>query len=355
MKNKNKTVWSNRFKSKTSQSFQKIGSSIHIDKRLYEQDIAASIVHTQMLSKQKIIKSEDANKIINGLKKIKAQIDKGNFEFKEKFEDIHLNIEKALFDIIGPSAGYMHTARSRNDQVVTDFKLWIKDASKEILKDISLVMKNLLKKAEKNTDTVMPGLTHLKNAQPISFAHYILSYFEMLKRDKKRFENNLDLLDECPLGSAAQPHIKRLFLEEKENGITNFRKVVNISSTSGMFGNAGQINYATAKAGVVGMAKTMAKEWGRYNVNVNAVGFGLIKTRLTDADAEKEESLIDIEGNKIKVGVNSAVFQSAKTMIPLGRPGTPQEAAGAIYMFCIPESNYVTGQILMCHGGGFGY
>ena len=203
MKNKNKTVWSNRFKSKTSQSFQKIGSSIHIDKRLYEQDIAASIVHAQMLSKQKIIKSEDANKIINGLKKIKAQIDKGNFEFKEKFEDIHLNIEKALFDIIGPSAGYMHTARSRNDQVVTDFKLWIKDASKEILKDISLVMKNLLKKAEKNTDTVMPGLTHLKNAQPISFAHYLLSYFEMLKRDKKRFENNLNLLDECPLGSAA--------------------------------------------------------------------------------------------------------------------------------------------------------
>ena len=203
MKNKNKTVWSNRFKSKMSQSFQKIGSSIHIDKRLYEQDIAASIVHTQMLSKQKIIKSEDANKIINGLKKIKAQIDKGNFEFKEKFEDIHLNIEKALFDIIGPSAGYMHTARSRNDQVVTDFKLWIKDASKEILKDINLVMKNLLKKAEKNTDTAMPGLTHLKNAQPISFAHYLLSYFEMLKRDKKRFENNLNLLDECPLGSAA--------------------------------------------------------------------------------------------------------------------------------------------------------
>ena len=137
-----------------------------------------------MLSKQKIIKSEDANKIINGLKKIKAQIDKGNFEFKEKFEDIHLNIEKALFDIIGPAAGYMHTARSRNDQVVTDFKLWIKDASKEILKDISLVMKNLLKKAEKNTDTVMPGLTHLKNAQPISFAHYLcLLYTSPSPRD----------------------------------------------------------------------------------------------------------------------------------------------------------------------------
>ena len=200
---KNKTIWSNRFKNKTSQSFQKIGSSIHIDKRLYEQDIAASIVHTQMLMKQKIIKSDDGNKIINGLKKIKALIDKGSFEFKEKYEDIHLNIEKALFEIIGPSAGFLHTARSRNDQVVTDFKLWIKKASNEIIKDISVVMKNIIKKAEKNTDTVMPGLTHLKNAQPISFAHYLLSYYEMLKRDKKRFKNNLELLDECPLGSAA--------------------------------------------------------------------------------------------------------------------------------------------------------
>ena len=200
---KNKTIWSNRFENKTSLSFQKIGSSVHIDKRLYEQDIAASIVHTQMLTKQKIINSKDGTKIINGLKKIKSLIDKGNFEFKDKFEDIHLNIEKKLFEIIGPSAGFLHTARSRNDQVVTDFKLWIKNASKEILKDITLVMKNIIKKAEKNTDTVMPGLTHLKNAQPISFAHYLLSYYEMLKRDKNRFENNIKLLDECPLGSAA--------------------------------------------------------------------------------------------------------------------------------------------------------
>ena len=203
MKNKNKTIWSNRFKGKMSLSFQKIGSSINIDKRLYEQDVAASIVHTQMLIKQKIIKNNDGNKIINGLKKIKIQIDKGQFNFQEKFEDIHLNIEKKLFEIIGPTAGFLHTARSRNDQVVTDFKLWIIKSTKEILKDISTVMKNLIKKAEKHTDTVMPGLTHLKNAQPISFAHYLLSYYEMLKRDQKRFENNIKLLDECPLGSAA--------------------------------------------------------------------------------------------------------------------------------------------------------
>jgi argininosuccinate lyase len=180
-----------------------LGSSINVDKRLYKQDVYASIVHTQMLIKQKIIPSKDGKKIIRGLNKIKSQIDKGKFIFREKFEDIHLNIEKKLFDIIGPSAGYMHTARSRNDQVVTDFKLWVKESTQDVLKNISDVMKALLRKAEKNVETVMPGFTHLKNAQPVSFAHYLLAYYEMLNRDKKRFKNNLTLLDECPLGSAA--------------------------------------------------------------------------------------------------------------------------------------------------------
>jgi len=203
MKNKNKTIWSNRFKTNISKSFQKIGASIEVDKRLYNQDIFASIVHTQMLVKQKIINFQDGKKIINGLKKIKNLINKGSFKFEKKYEDIHLNIEKKLFDIIGPKAGYLHTARSRNDQVVTDFKLWIKQSSRDLIKNISSMMGCLLKKAEKNTATIMPGLTHLKNAQPVSFAHYLLSYYEMLKRDKKRFENNIELLDECPLGAAA--------------------------------------------------------------------------------------------------------------------------------------------------------
>jgi len=203
MKNKNKTVWSKRLKGKSSKSFQRIGSSINIDKRLYKQDVFASTVHTQMLVKQKIIPFSEGKKIINGLRKIKTLIDKGKFTFHEKYEDIHLNIEKKLFDIIGPSAGFMHTARSRNDQVVTDFKLWVKESSKDILKDITNVMKVLIKKSEQNTETVMPGFTHLKNAQPISFAHYLLAYYEMLNRDKKRFENNLNLLDESPLGSVA--------------------------------------------------------------------------------------------------------------------------------------------------------
>ena len=132
MKNKNKTVWSNRFNKGNSRSFQRIGSSINIDKRLYKEDIFASIIHAQMLVKQRIIPKKDGIKIINGLKKIKKEIDKGKFKFKEKFEDIHLNIEKRLFEIIGQSAGHLHTARSRNDQVVTDFKIWIKNATLDL-------------------------------------------------------------------------------------------------------------------------------------------------------------------------------------------------------------------------------
>ena len=203
MKNKNKTVWSKRLKGNVSKSFQRIGSSINVDKRLYKQDIAASFAHVQMLIKQKIIPSQDGKKILNGLKKIKKLIDRGNFVFHEKYEDIHLNIEKKLFEIIGSSAGYMHTARSRNDQVVTDFKLWIKDATHTILKDLNSLMREIIKKAEKNIETVMPGFTHLKNAQPVSFAHYLFAYYEMLKRDKKRFQNNLNLLNESPLGAVA--------------------------------------------------------------------------------------------------------------------------------------------------------
>ena len=203
MRNKNKTVWSHRLGKANSKNFQRIGSSIDVDKRLYNEDIKASIVHTHMLIKQRIIPNKDGKKIIYGLKKIKKEIDKNKFKFKEKYEDIHLNIEKRLFQIIGESAGYLHTARSRNDQVVTDFKMWVKNASIDINKTLDSLMRSIIKKASKNIDTVMPGFTHLKNAQPISFAHYLLAYVEMLNRDKKRFLNNIELIDECPLGSAA--------------------------------------------------------------------------------------------------------------------------------------------------------
>ena len=203
MKNKNKAVWGGRFNNATSKIFEKIGASIDIDKRLYKEDILGSIVHTQMLTKQKIINREKGNKIINGLKKIRNEIKKNKFKFNKKYEDIHLNIEKRLFTIIGNDAGYLHIARSRNDQVITDFKLWIKKASKEIVKNLNNLIKNFLKKSAGNIQTIMPGFTHLKNAQPISFAHYLLAYVEMFKRDKKRFTSNIEYIDECPLGVGA--------------------------------------------------------------------------------------------------------------------------------------------------------
>ena len=203
MKNKNKTVWSGRFNSDTSKIFEQIGSSIDIDKRLYEEDIFGSIVHTQMLIKQKIINKKKGSKIIKGLKKIEIEIKKNKFKFEKKYEDIHLNIEKRLFSIIGEDAGYLHIARSRNDQVITDFKVWIKKSSKEIVENLNILIKSFIKKSNENIQTIMPGFTHLKNAQPISFAHYLLAYVEMFKRDQKRFNNNIDYIDECPLGVGA--------------------------------------------------------------------------------------------------------------------------------------------------------
>ena len=203
MKNKNKAVWGTRFNNPTSKIFEKIGASIDIDKRLFEEDILGSIIHTQMLIKQKIINKKRGVKIINGLKKIRMEIRKNKFKFNKKYEDIHLNIEKRLFTIIGQDAGYLHIARSRNDQVITDFKLWIKKASNEIIKNINDLIRSFLKKSESNIYTIMPGFTHLKNAQPISFAHYLLAYVEMFKRDKKRFSSNINYIDECPLGVCA--------------------------------------------------------------------------------------------------------------------------------------------------------
>jgi len=203
MKNKNKAVWGTRFNNATSKIFEEIGASIDVDKRLFAEDILGSIVHAQMLIKQKIINRKKGNKIINGLKKIRNEIKKNKFKFNKKYEDIHLNIEKRLFAIIGNDAGYLHIARSRNDQVITDFKLWIKKASRETVKRLDDLIKSFLKKSEGNIQTIMPGFTHLKNAQPISFAHYLLAYVEMFKRDKKRFTSNIDYIDECPLGVGA--------------------------------------------------------------------------------------------------------------------------------------------------------
>ena len=203
MKNKNKAVWGTRFDQETSKVFEEIGSSIDIDKRLFAEDILGSIVHTKMLIKQKIISKKIGNKIIYGLKKIEKEIKKNKFNFNKKYEDIHLNIEKRLFAIIGNEAGYLHIARSRNDQVITDFKLWVKKSSQVITKNLNELIKIFIRKAELNVETIMPGFTHLKNAQPISFSHYLLAYVEMFNRDIKRFSSNLNYIDECPLGVGA--------------------------------------------------------------------------------------------------------------------------------------------------------
>ncbi len=203
-KNKNnKAVWNIRIKKDSSSIFKKAGSSINIDKRLFKEDILASTAHVEMLFKQKIISFKIKNKIIWGLNKIRNEIIKKKFNFKVEHEDIHMNIEKRLFDIIGDDAGFVHTARSRNDQVITDFKLWLRNSTNEIVKLLNTSIKIILICADKNIKTIMPGFTHLKNAQPISFAHYLLAYVEMFQRDKKRFKNNLDNLMENPLGVAA--------------------------------------------------------------------------------------------------------------------------------------------------------
>ena len=203
-KNKNnQAIWGNRIKKNTSSIFQKVGNSIDVDKRLYKEDIIGSIAHVEMLFKQKIITFKIKNKIVYGLNKIKKEITNKKFEFNKKYEDIHINIEKRLFEIIGEDAVFIHTARSRNDQVITDLKIWMKSSTKEINVLLDTIIKSVIKAAEKNIYTLMPGFTHLKNAQPVSFGHYLMAYVEMFKRDQKRFINNLDSLNENPLGVAA--------------------------------------------------------------------------------------------------------------------------------------------------------
>ena len=172
------------------------------------------------------------------------------------------------------------------------------------------------------------------------------------KMTDEQFQAVLDVHLTAPfriLRAAAGP-IREAAKREAADGKEVFRKVVNISSTSGVYGNAGQANYSSGKAAIVGLTRAMSREWGRYKVNVNAVAFGLVHTRLTQA-LDAESASIDIEGREIPVGVQRAVLDAAGSRMSLGRGGTPEEAAGAVYLLCIPESNYITGHLLMCDGG----
>ncbi len=225
----NQAIWNKRINKNSSTLFQEIGSSIDVDKRLFKEDILGSIAHVKMLSKQKIISSKIKNNIIKGLKKIEKEILNKKFVFNKKHEDIHMNIEKRLFKIIGNDAGFIHTGRSRNDQVITDFKLWIKSSTQKLDRKLIKLIKTILKIANNNIQTIMPGFTHLKNAQPVSLAHYLLAYLEMFQRDKKRLLNNLENLNENPLGVAALSgtsfNIDRFFTTKK----LGFKKPTNNS------------------------------------------------------------------------------------------------------------------------------
>ncbi len=180
-----------------------INTSIDIDQRLYKEDITGSIAHARMLGKQKIINKKEQSAIVSGLKAIERDIEKNKVVFSKKLEDIHMNIESLLFKKIGKIAGKLHTARSRNDQVVTDLKLWVKKESKILDSELKKFQRTLINIATKNTETIMPGYTHLQIAQPITLAHHVLAYVEMIGRDRTRLEDCLYRLNENPLGVAA--------------------------------------------------------------------------------------------------------------------------------------------------------
>ena len=186
-----------------SEILDAINTSIDIDQRLYKEDITGSIAHARMLGKQKIINKKEQSAIVSGLKAIERDIEKNKVVFSKKLEDIHMNIESLLFKKIGKIAGKLHTARSRNDQVVTDLKLWVKKESKILDSELKKFQRTLINIATKNTETIMPGYTHLQIAQPITLAHHVLAYVEMIGRDRTRLEDCLYRLNENPLGAAA--------------------------------------------------------------------------------------------------------------------------------------------------------
>ena len=199
---KNK-MWGGRFSSDQDRIMLEMNSSIEFDSRLYAEDINASIAHAKMLAKQKIISSKESQKIVSGLKKIKVEIEKGTFNLDPLLEDIHMNIESNLQKKIGNVAKKLHTGRSRNDQVATDMRLYMRSQCQEIIKKITIIQKELSKKASKYYDLIMPGYTHMQIAQPVTFGHHLLAYVEMLDRDKNRFKDALKRINQSPLGAAA--------------------------------------------------------------------------------------------------------------------------------------------------------
>ncbi|MBA2918999.1 argininosuccinate lyase [Sphingomonas sp. MAH-20] len=196
-------MWGGRFAEGPASVMREINASIGFDKRMWRQDIQGSRAHAAMLAAQGIISAEDAEAIDRGLEQIAAEYADAGVPEDPALEDIHMHVEARLAQIIGPAAGRLHTARSRNDQVATDFRLWVRDAIDEIDTALAAFQSVLIGRAEEHADTVMPGFTHLQSAQPVTLGHHLMAYFEMIHRDRGRFEDARDRLNECPLGSAA--------------------------------------------------------------------------------------------------------------------------------------------------------
>ncbi|WOS62092.1 argininosuccinate lyase [Sinorhizobium fredii] len=196
-------MWGGRFASGPDAIMEEINASIGFDKKLYAQDIRGSIAHATMLAHQGIISVEDKDKIVHGLDTILSEIESGVFEFSRRLEDIHMNVEARLAALIGPAAGRLHTARSRNDQVALDFRLWVKEELQRTERALTALIGAFLDRAEEHADTVMPGFTHLQTAQPVTFGHHCMAYVEMFGRDRSRVRHAIEHMDESPIGAAA--------------------------------------------------------------------------------------------------------------------------------------------------------
>ncbi|HEY0600934.1 argininosuccinate lyase, partial [Brevundimonas sp.] len=196
-------MWGGRFSARPADIMQAINVSIGVDRRLWAQDLAGSRAHCRMLAKQGILTAADAEAILGGLDTIESEIRDGSFPFRDQFEDIHMNVEARLAELIGEPSGRLHTARSRNDQVATDFRLWVRDACDAAVAQLEGLQRALLARAEPHAGDLMPGFTHLQPAQPVTFGHHLMAYVEMFGRDAGRFADARRRMNENPLGAAA--------------------------------------------------------------------------------------------------------------------------------------------------------
>ena len=203
MKKSTNPIWGGRFKNSNSELLKKINNSISFDYELAFQDVKLNKVYSEALFRAKVITKNQKDKIVKALNEINQELMNEKFKFSDSYEDIHMNIEMALKSKVGEIAGKIHTGKSRNDQVATDLKMWIREKLNEIIKRIKQIQKTIIRKSEENMNVIMPGFTHLQNAQPILFSHYLMSFFEMINRDKIRSLQLIESLNECPLGSGA--------------------------------------------------------------------------------------------------------------------------------------------------------